>query len=121
MLSSIGIKVQDIMIITINKGFKALCYFHPIQSVINRLKLSELFMTDGQIAMEIFYNNEKDLISFYYFKSWAQPEGLGKVEGLEMQFKKISKHIKQIQNTELLVNLDYYTAVTQEQFRRDFN
>lgn len=117
--SSIGLKIQDLIILLTNKVFVYLFRIEHFRKVFKRLHIDELLKTDGQIAKEVFIQNEKDITEYYYFKSWAQPEVLDKVKGLLAHSKKISEHVKGIIDPEIIVQLDYYGCVAQEQAKRD--
>lgn len=81
--------------------------------------LSWLLLPIPELAKQYFQHNHATIVEYYYLKSWAQPEVLGQVEGLDEHMKKIEQHFGGIADIRFIEYADYFSSVTQEQVKRD--
>lgn len=119
LISIVGLKIQDLVIMSIQDALYFFYRFNFIKRIIKKIGFDNIFISDGQLAKNIFIKFSEDILKFYYLKSWAQPEVMGSIEGLDSHLNNVKEHILNIKNNELLVHIDYYNSVTQEQAKRD--
>jgi len=114
LLSIVGLKTQDMLIMIIYSVFSQLNKLKYINKLFILVKLNTLFSTDAQLSKEIFIKFSDDLLRYLYLKSWAQPEVLGSVKELDNHCKNIKEHILNLKDDDLMVHIDYYHSITQE-------
>jgi hypothetical protein len=114
LLAIIGLKTQDLIIQIINYILSILNRIKIFNIIFKKVKLERILKSDAQLSKEIFINQSDDILRFIYLKSWAQPEVLGNVKGLELHCNNIKDHIFNLKDDELIVQFDYYSSITQE-------
>lgn len=118
-MSILGLNILDIIVLLFQALLKYSYKYPFIRLCYKKIVDDDLFKSEGQIAKLLFDNYQEDILKWTYLKSWAQPEVFGNVKGLDKHLDKIREHILNLKSDELLVEIDYYSSVTQEQARKD--
>ena len=119
LVAIIGIKIQDLLILLIQNVLSFIYRINLIKTIINKFKLDNIFKSEAQIAKELFIDLSDDILKWLYLKSWAQPEVLGSVTGIDIHCNNVKEHILNLKNNELIVQFDYYSSITQEKAVKD--
>lgn len=114
LLSMVGLKTQDMLIMIIHDIFSLLNKVKYINKLFILVKLNTLFSTDAQLSKELFIKFSDDLLRHLYLKSWAQPEVLGSVKELDNHCKNVKEHILNLKDDDLMVHISYYHSISQE-------